>query len=655
MRWFIDIIVFSQVIILLNFPNRVSARKMYLVSQRGGILVSHSGDDWKEINRGLPDDVLCERLHQDVVGNLYLSTRHAGIFKLSAGSNAWRNINSPEFFERSTYRREKRYRKISAFSVSDHNTDILMLATKHTLFLSRDGGLTWKAMPLRGLRNSKYITALAIRGQKPDVFLGTSFNGIFKSDGDMFIRSSSGLPREPYSRKLHFYEEIACNTIDSEDPGVIYVGLNFGGGIFRSADGGRSWSDLNFPVDKTYSSTVYDIKTGDGYLIASTSSGIYEFNKKTESWSLSPLQKELDGVPDNLVPVAAIVPLEQCRNASLFYKWHGKGYCGEMMSQPRTFTERRALYASIPALRKRFHELRNTIVQSNLNSIVIDVKDDFGNIYFPAANRTARQIGAIRRDIRMKGILKSLKGKGIYAIARIVVFKDMNLHQAKNNRYAIWNRKYNRPWKGDADEYWVDPHSEFVRNYNISIAKEIALLGFDEIQFDYIRFPSDGPLQQCLYRYRKDGSMYKSEVLMDFLLQARDEISLPISVDIYGFNAWYHFGNYIGQDIEEFAEAVDVVCPMVYPSHFGRFYLTGPREQRSYRLVYDSGRRAFSILGCGAVIRPYIQAFDLLSPTWGPAYLHNQMRASVDSGCSGFTFWNAQGDYQMLRKALRSR
>lgn len=655
MRRFIGIVVFSQMIILLNFPNRISAHKMYLVSQRDGILVSHLWDEWKEINRGLPDDVLCEKLRQDVAGNLYLCTRHAGIFKLSAGSDTWQNISSPEFYERSTYRREKRYRKISAFSISKQNTDILMLATKHTLSLSRDGGLTWKVIPLRGLGNSKYITALVIHGQKPDVFLGTSFNGIFKNDDDMFTRSSTGLPREPYSRKLHFYEEIACNAVDSENPDVIYVGLNFGGGIFRSVNGGRSWSDLNVPADKIHSSTVYDIKAGDGCIIASTSSGVYEFNKKTGYWSLSPLQKKLDNVSDDLVPVAALVPLEKPRNTALFYKWQ-RNRCGEgKINQPRTYTERRALYASIPALRKRFHELTNTIVQSSLDAIVIDVKDDFGNIYFPATNRTARQIDAIRNDVKMKGVLKSLKEKGIYAIARMVVFKDRNLYQASNNRYAIWNRKYNEPWKGDADEYWVDPHSGFVRDYNVSIAKEIALLGFDELQFDYIRFPSDGPLHQCLYRYRKDESMYKSEVLMDFLLQARDEISLPISVDIYGFNVWYHFGNIIGQDIEEFAEAVDVICPMVYPSHFGRFYLKGPREQRSYRLVYDSGRRAFSILGCSAIIRPYIQAFNLLSPTWGPGYIQNQMRASVDSGCSGFTFWNAQGDYQMLRKALSSR
>jgi len=179
-------------------------------------------------------------------------------------------------------------------------------------------------------------------------------------------------------------------------------------------------------------------------------------------------------------------------------------------------------------------------------------------------------------------------------------------------------------------------------------------MGFDEIQFDYIRFPSDGPVHQCLYRYRKDGATYKSEALVDFLTRAKRSLKVPVSVDIYGFNGWYRFGNSIGQDIEAFARVADVICPMVYPSHFGsRFYRSHPGNEHPYRVVLDGGIRSRALAGDGVFLRPYLQAFKMLSPTWGPGYIAAQIRGAEESGSNGYTFWNAKGEYDMLYRGLK--
>jgi hypothetical protein len=245
-----------------------------------------------------------------------------------------------------------------------------------------------------------------------------------------------------------------------------------------------------------------------------------------------------------------------------------------------------------------------------------------------------------------------LHREGIYAIARVVVFKDRELDQGLGGAHAIKNRETGQPWKGTQGEFWVDPFSSLVRSYNIELARELEALGFDEIQFDYIRFPSDGPLHLCRYDHQTQDGVYKSEILTDFLYEARQALAVPLSVDIYGFNSWYRFGNTIGQDMEEFARYADAICPMVYPSHFGpRFYMSGPREERSYRLIHDGGMRA-RLLAPEAVLRPYLQAFRLMAPTWGRGYIANQARGASDSRCSGYTYWNAAGNYDILTETF---
>lgn len=315
--------------------------------------------------------------------------------------------------------------------------------------------------------------------------------------------------------------------------------------------------------------------------------------------------------------------------------------------------DKKGIYAGVPVVRKNLERLIGYIKRNGLNALTIDMKDDFGNVCFPARNPTAVETKAVRNPLDIRSILTRLKKENIHSVARVVVFKDLRLYKGYGHKYAIWNGRTNTPWSGNTNEYWVDPHSVFVQEYNIALCRELEQLGFDEIQFDYIRFPSDGPVHQCLYRYRVNSGTYKSEVLADFLRRAKRALRIPVSVDIYGFNAWYRFGNSIGQDIEEFSRIVDAICPMVYPSHFGsRFYRNHAGDEHPYQIVYESGIRSLLLTGNNVVIRPYLQAFKMLSPTWGPGYIKAQIRGTADSNTSGYTFWNAKGDYDMLNRAL---
>lgn len=315
--------------------------------------------------------------------------------------------------------------------------------------------------------------------------------------------------------------------------------------------------------------------------------------------------------------------------------------------------ERKAIYASAYQANAKISQLIQVIRETGLNSIVIDMKDDSGNLFFPTENKTAVEIGATRARIQTPAILKELKDKGIYSIARVVVFKDRNLFRAYGGKYAIWNSGTNSPWQGNPNEHWVDPYSSFVRNYNVQIALELEKIGFDEIQFDYIRFPSDGATYLCHYRYMEGKDIYKSEAIAQLLMEVKKEVKANISVDIYGFSAWYKSGNWIGQDIESLSSIVDVICPMNYPSHFGnQFLMEGPYELHPYRIMFFGGKRANRHANGRARIRPYLQAFNLLSPTWGPGYILNQVRGAEESDCSGYIFWNARTDYSMVTSAL---
>jgi len=529
-------------------------------------------------------------------------------------------------------------RKISAFAVCDEQPNVLSLATKYSLYHSSDGGKNWTLASTQGLPQKSYITALNYINKT--LYLGTAYDGIYRQGNNVFMKCSSGMHRESYSETHGFYDEIT--SISGSNKGIV-AGCAFGGGVYFSDNGGGTWKKINLPAKSECFSNNNNVSIENDTIIASTDDSLYSCSVYNNVCNTIPLPTLIKKFPSGNPRSALVIKNKSTIRVTFSYS--------EKNKKSQGVANKSGLYAPIPTVRKNPDVFFSYIKKLGLNSIVIDMKDDFGNLYFPTTNSTAITIGSNKKPILIIDILRKLKILKIHSIARIVVFKDEKLYKGYNNIYAIHHAVNGGPWKGTPHEYWVDPHSDFVQNYNISLAVELEKLGFDEIQFDYIRFPSDGPTQYCQYPFKKMKDMYKSEVFMDFLRRIKDSLNIPVSVDIYGFNSWYHFNDTIGQDIEEFSYIVDAISPMVYPSHYGmRFYSSISHSERPYRIVYDGGKRAVEIVNDRVVLRPWLQAFNLLSPTWGPGYIVSQVQGSRLSGCTGFLFWNAKGDYTILNE-----
>lgn len=618
--------------------------KIILLTSDDGLLVSEdNGHSWDSFNQGLPSGIVPLKIQEDISGNYYLLTHNSGIYKFDTNNKKWEDINSKEFLEPTFISKKKKYRSISAFGADSHGSGTILLATKHAIF-QKEAGRPWTR--LYGHSPENYYTALAFN--KTAVYAGSSCNGLFRSQGARSINIASNLPKEPYSNKYYFYEEIAGIEFSKSDPNIIYAALNFGGGVYKSANNGSSWVSLNLPVNEPIYE-IYDLKTNKDSLFISTSAGIYRMDGNNKWFALS-----IDNIAKLSLKhgnLAALITDNTKKYPSLFFKLNNYIFNKDAKLAEKG-RNKKALYANCYSINKNLQSYISTIKKCGLNAIVIDMKDDWGDICYASGNKTALEIGAIKKYVDPVKIINAFKKNGIFTIARLVVFKDKRLYNAYNSRYAIWDSKSNSPWKGNPREFWNDPYADFVRNYNIEIAEEVQALGFDEIQFDYIRFPSDGPLDRCFYRFKNNNDIFKSEMLACFLEQAKSRIKIPLSVDIYGYNTWFRMGNIIGQDSGKFSEIVDIICPMVYPSHYGaRFFMNVAADIKPYKIVLTSSRRAAMITNGNAIIRPYLQAFKLLSPTWGPGYITSQVKAAVDGGCDGYTFWNAGGNYEMINKA----
>ena len=328
------------------------------------------------------------------------------------------------------------------------------------------------------------------------------------------------------------------------------------------------------------------------------------------------------------------------------------------------------------------------IEQAGLDMAVIDMKDDYGRLRFAPNNSGISEKGRVFRPVDIDGLLKNLKTRGIYAVARIVVFKDPELARKEGGRYAVWDSRLGKPWAGyydtrqaggtgadkDSayeteilsagdpgfeilrtwyDERWVDPYSEEVWEYTAAIAAELHQRGFDEIQFDYIRFPTDGEnLADAQYRWRENGMDMESAIL-SFMRHIKARVDAAISIDIYGANGWYRTGARTGQEVELLAPYVDVICPMYYPSHFEQDFLAqSPAELRPYRIYYQGTRRTEHIGRGQIIVRPYAQAFFLNvsydRQYYNSDYVRRQAEGVRDAGANGLTYWNNSGRYDEI-------
>ena len=276
---------------------------------------------------------------------------------------------------------------------------------------------------------------------------------------------------------------------------------------------------------------------------------------------------------------------------------------------------------------------------TEVNAFVIDIKDATGYLSHRTEVPLAHEIGATeeRRIRDLPALLDRLEAEGIYPIARIVVVKDPLL-SAFHPELAVQDTA-GGVWIDSKDIVWLNPYNEGVWKYHVDIAREVAEMGFPEIQWDYIRFP-DAPASD-LGRAVFEGSedLPRAEAIRGFLTYAKEELSdLPVrsTADVFGVTTSFRRDIGIGQLWERFIDVVDVALPMVYPSHYweGSFGYRDPNA-RPYEVVRgalrDALRRSERVSGAG-LTRPWLQDFTLGQPVYGAAEVRAQIQAVYDVG-----------------------
>jgi hypothetical protein len=331
------------------------------------------------------------------------------------------------------------------------------------------------------------------------------------------------------------------------------------------------------------------------------------------------------------------------------------------------------------------------------NAVVFDIKDSDGSVAIPFEHPLLGEHKVYIHDVPK--LVRFLHQQNMHAIARIAIFRDERL-VTQHPELAVQSRKNHTAWRENGKLVWTDPSNPKVQDYNIALAKHVAQLGVDEVQFDYVRFPAEGdqkdaafvfqsglpeaeaapavsPDSTCLVptprRHHKKGDTspapqmqkgpcpvaakpaprgpQRSDVIAGFLKKAYSELhptGVLLSLDVFGVMAWQRSVDlsHTGQDIVQMARYCDVLSPMIYPSHFfGMDKIAHPGDEPAHFIGESMDRFELITKGSGVVIRPWLQAFHWRTKTYSPEYIKIQVETARSKGGIGFLFWNAANDY----------
>lgn len=574
--------------------------------------------------------------------------------------------------------------QLKDLEIHPENPDILVTSTKDKVYITYDGGLNWKSLGSMSSSTSgiKAVSVCTINGNLV-VFMA---HPIF---GFSYILPQTAKP--VWKDCNGGFENMKTQTYPDEISDILSVCIEENGTKKTEVYVSQSF------IPRLYKFN-WETKRGEllysGKEPADTIDGLFWDGEKVlytrpgEIASYNPVSKTLGSVPKSYYlwkdSFNALAPKD-----SLFCAWipesetadSGYSLSELWLLKPEVtanqYSEKalgkKSIYCPANHLitQAGIDKYKKIILENSLNSLVVDMKDDYGLLRYDAKDSVVVKNGYISKyHIDLDNFVAQMKKDNIYLIARIVVFKDKHLSQIENGKYAVWDKTENRPWIGTKgleditdeegnvtgrkmtyyDENWVDPYSPDVWEYNVRIAKELISRGFDEIQFDYIRFPTDGRnMANAVFRW-KDKGMDKESALLSFLSYARKNIDAPIGIDIYGANGWYRSGTRTGQDVEQLSEYVDVICPMFYPSHFEQNFLEyDPVSERPYRIYYYGTYRNTVIGRNRIIIRPWVQAFYLnvrYDRQWyNKDYVQKQIYGVRDSVDRGYMYWNNIGRY----------
>ena len=284
------------------------------------------------------------------------------------------------------------------------------------------------------------------------------------------------------------------------------------------------------------------------------------------------------------------------------------------------------------------------LARHGLNTIELDVKDENGEVAFPSRLAPlAQATGAARRYYHPGRVARRASESEIYLIGRVVVFEDPVLARARP-QLAI-RRRGGGTWVNDAGLGWANPYDKRAWKYNVDVAAAAVQAGFDEIMFDYVRFPSDGDVASAVYAHRRREP--KSATIARFLEYAGTRLrplGARVSAAVFGLSAARDVG--IGQRTRRLAPELDVIYPMVYPSHYGagEYGLEDPNAVPGWTVARSLRDFRRKLRGLDTELIPWLQDFSL-GRAYGPDDVQEQVDAARRLGARGFLLWNPAGEY----------
>lgn len=311
----------------------------------------------------------------------------------------------------------------------------------------------------------------------------------------------------------------------------------------------------------------------------------------------------------------------------------------------------RALYLNFWGAKvdsKTFEKVLKIIDETEVNSVVVDIKSVLGLTSYKTSYEKANSYGAWhKRSIKnIQEFMNILKSKNVYTIARLATFKD-DLQATNNPEYAI-KTKDGEIWRNHDGVAWVDPYDKRSHIYTIEIAKDVASIGFDEVNFDFIRFPA----RRGLVFSKNNTQENREKAIDDFLSLAQNELrkyGVFISVDTYGLVCWNKTDTGIGQTIEGLSRNADYICPMLYPSGFSSSYFNvkNPADY-PHKVIYESIDNVVDKIDL-ARLRPWLQHFQDYTQTkrlYLKKEIQDQIRASDEHNTNGWMMWSPSSRYK---------
>lgn len=299
---------------------------------------------------------------------------------------------------------------------------------------------------------------------------------------------------------------------------------------------------------------------------------------------------------------------------------------------------------------RSFEGIVHYMKTADLNLAVLHAKDPFGRLFWESNDPLAKEMGASVLHAPLETVVRTLKQQDIWVAVKIDVFQD-SLLVDNHPEMGVMDSETGKLWADHKGLHWANPYDRRVWNYTTALCLELIELGVDEIQLDYVRFPSDGNLATLEYPVKLED-LSPQECIGEFLAYAHSQLKttgIVLSVDVFGMTAWKTDDFGVGQVLEQITPYVDVICPMFYPSHFPENFLNLKNQALyPYKIMKSSLEEMKK--RTGKEIRPWIQGF-----WYTPQEIEAQLQGVSDSSIQSWMVWNPSGRYSETFEALASR